>query len=161
MNEEQTLTCPVDGNPMVRQQHGVVGEYFACKECRGLWVPRTYLMALKRRAALELKRQRALEPMPVKAHSVSLHCPECAAMLVPRVHEMVPVDVCAQCKAIWLDGDEILHLGKGNAVKELREKRQIERGEEVDGWRDRGHSESSTTAATVDAIARLLISMFD
>ena len=148
---------------MARQQHGEVGEYHACKECRGLWIPRTYLIALKRRAAQEWKRQDALTPVPVRTHSIPLNCPECASALVPRVHEMVPIDVCAQCRAVWLDGDEILHLGKGTAMQEIREKKKLETVEATDrGWSELSRvSDLSLTSEVLGYLGWALFSIFD
>ena len=45
-------------------------------------------------------------------HEAPIHCPECNAALLPRIHDNVPIDVCAPCKAVWLDGDELLMMAK-------------------------------------------------
>lgn len=119
MNEEQVLSCPVDGETMVRQQHGE-GSIHACVSCRGIWLPRTYLLAMKRKAAQQLKRLKG-EPLEAKKHSVPLVCPECRSNLLPRVYELVPIDICGQCRAVWLDGDEILQIAQRTSAKEIRD----------------------------------------
>lgn len=149
---------------MVRQQHGV-GQYHACKECRGLWIPRTYLLALKHRAAQQLKHLK-VEPLAVIAHAVPLTCPECTSALVPRVHESVPIDICSQCRAVWLDGDEILQIAKVNSAQADRTKARQDRARNSSGAASSGAGSWGTEEVTaplsvLEAIGWTLFSIFD
>ena len=91
MTEQKELHCPVDGAAMVVQPHGI-GRYHACLSCRGLWVPRTFLLALKSRAVQKMKRD-PVEPLPPVKRTTPLTCPECSSAMLPRLQDTVPVDI--------------------------------------------------------------------
>jgi Zn-finger nucleic acid-binding protein len=38
-------------------------------------------------------------------------CPRCSAELRPQRRENVEIDVCPQCRGIWLDSGELERLG--------------------------------------------------
>ena len=166
MSDVQILNCPVDGEQMVRQEHGE-GCYHACKSCRGLWIPRLYLLALKRRATQQMKRRPA-KPLAPVAHSAQLNCPECSSGLLPRVQDTVPIDVCGQCRAVWLDGDEILQIAKASALKGNDEAKRRRR--DSDGSKDYAMGTGfakfeganiEASASVIEAVGWVVASLFD
>lgn len=161
MSGEQVLHCPVDGEVMVRQQHGE-GFFHACRRCRGLWIPRTYLLALKRRAERQWKRKQTeiLEP---SMHDNPLPCPQCASSLLARRQESVPIDVCSQCRAVWLDGDELLHLAKAGIAASARETGRKRRAEtsRVEVFTTQGTLSDASLQWVADAACDLVAAVFD
>lgn len=39
-----------------------------------------------------------------------LRCPHCHAQMVQVTHHAVVIDVCPECKGVWLDRGELEHL---------------------------------------------------
>lgn len=81
---------------------------------------------------LQLKHLKA-DPVEAQRHAKPLVCPECRSNLVPRMHELVPIDVCGQCRAVWLDGDEILQMARRSSAKEKRARARKEYTENYAG----------------------------
>ncbi|MDA0813025.1 MAG: zf-TFIIB domain-containing protein [Verrucomicrobia bacterium] len=161
MSESATLLCPVDKEPLVSHPHGV-GEFHHCTACRGLWIPRTFLLSLKAQAARTLSRNPTLDPRTPVIHEEPIHCLECNAELLPRIHDHVPIDLCAACKAVWLDGDELLQMAK--TIKPRQEITSNER-DTVNGYvpASRGFADLGTAEVVLAAelVGAAVIALLD
>lgn len=68
----------------------------------------------------ELKRQLAKARAEQEAMAVAekrklkelhyMHCPKCGQKLAPENYGPVEIDVCACCKGLWLDANELEHI---------------------------------------------------
>jgi Zn-finger nucleic acid-binding protein len=53
-----------------------------------------------------------------------MECPRCRTNLTPRTRESVEIDVCEQCKGVWLDGGELAKLLEADRARTDAEKRE-------------------------------------
>ncbi len=102
--------CPLDGTPMTERPHGQ-GSFHQCWECSGVWVSRLLLHGLSNRRDSTL--MGALDTLPEPVHRVtSIHCPDCGYLMAQRIQHGVQLDTCPDCRAVWLDGGEVIHIGR-------------------------------------------------
>jgi hypothetical protein len=66
-------------------------------------------LELKRRMAVERSRQEAMAATEKKRLRDLHHmcCPKCGQRLAPERYGPVEIDVCAGCKGLWLDANEL------------------------------------------------------
>ncbi|MGD2175866.1 MAG: zf-TFIIB domain-containing protein [Candidatus Brocadiaceae bacterium] len=128
--------CPVCGESLARYSaHGV--DFEACPRCKGIWLDREELRALKDRSSGELwgslrwldDEVDAIE----SAHAVASgrDCPECEGAELRATTfgtSSVVLDVCPSCRGVWIDRGEfreILQYLKGQlegmSPEEIRE----------------------------------------
>jgi Zn-finger nucleic acid-binding protein len=108
------LSCPVDGSRLQEVPHGS-SSFYTCTTCSGLWLPRHFLVAVAARREYRVADGRPLPPPVSRVHLVA--CPLCGQFMSQRVMDHVQIDVCLQCKCIWLDRGEIAHLNQAKARK--------------------------------------------
>jgi Zn-finger nucleic acid-binding protein len=100
--------CPRDGLPLALHTHGEASLH-ACDACHGFWISgaqREQWMQLHPAAPLAATRR---GPKPGQRRKfAAIHCPACACTrLLIRKVEDVEIDVCPQCRGLWLDAGEL------------------------------------------------------
>jgi uncharacterized protein len=74
-----------------------------------------------------------------------VNCPLCTdQMLQPRYHSGIEIDVCPQCRGIWLDRGEIDRLGEGNQPPPPATRTSVP--QPLEPGRSRDHRESDRDA---------------
>ena len=108
--------CPLDDSPLHEHSHGQGGTFLQCQSCSGIWVPRLFLQGLAARRDDQL--MGSLETLPPPTHRPdSINCPKCNYLMVQRMQGSVQMDICPDCKAVWLDGGEIVRIGNATRQK--------------------------------------------
>lgn len=93
---------------MTERPHGHES-FHQCWECSGIWVARMLMHGLCHRRDESLAG--SLQQLPPPTHRSSpIHCPGCNYLMAQRIQQQVQVDICPECRALWLDGGEILHI---------------------------------------------------
>ncbi|MDX9999874.1 MAG: zf-TFIIB domain-containing protein [Polyangia bacterium] len=119
--ETQVLRCPRDKAVLVETPYEAGVEVDECSVCQGRWLDRGELERIQE--TVERDYRKALDERPELsnlAYDVSremseerLHCPACgeemARMEYARVSQVV-VDVCPECRGVWLDKGELERL---------------------------------------------------
>lgn len=118
-----THYCPLDGAPMTERPHGRES-FHQCWECSGIWASRLLLFGLCHRRDPTLVGSLAELPPPVHRTS-PIHCPGCNYLMAQRILHDIQVDVCPECRAIWLDGGEIIHIGRKLQAREKANNQQL------------------------------------
>lgn len=102
------MNCPVDNTPLAKLPHGATF-YHACEQCHGIWLERMILGGVSQKFASSVPSFADQMPDGV-SRPEPLACPSCQNQMAHRLRAGVQVDTCPDCKALWLDGYEILHL---------------------------------------------------
>jgi Zn-finger nucleic acid-binding protein len=110
-----TPLCPLDQQALQAIPHGAAF-YYSCPACHGHWLERQFLNILteKRRPKEAVKRAE-----PISNRSSALACPACRMSMLHRTMGKVQIDLCAECKSVWLDGGEIDLLAAGLPKQKL------------------------------------------
>lgn len=109
--DEALITCPKCNNVLDRVMNSGV-ELDLCPSCGGIWLNRGELEKLKldsnwfELAALKRLAQGQRRVPPTSA-TVRLPCPACSGKLAALPFEDIALDVCEQCKGLWLDKGEL------------------------------------------------------
>lgn len=93
------LACPRDGAALTVLRHDGVS-YHGCAVCRGLLLPFALIGEL---AALTEAMARKAAAWP----HADLRCPRCGQPMRQAHHEGVEIDLCLDCRVVWLDRGEI------------------------------------------------------
>ncbi len=93
------LACPRDGAAVTVLRHDGVS-YHGCGVCRGLLLPFALIGEL---AALTEAMARKAAAWP----RADLRCPQCGQPMRQAHHEGVEIDLCLDCRVVWLDRGEI------------------------------------------------------
>ena len=109
---------------MTERPHGRES-FHQCWECSGIWVSRMLMHGLCHRRDASLAGSLAELPPPVHRNS-PIHCPGCNYLMAQRVQHDVQVDTCPECRAVWLDGGEIMHIGDRLRAREQARARLLE-----------------------------------
>ena len=110
--------CPIDGGTLIAHPHGE-GSFYQCETCSGIWVSRMFLLGLASRPDRDVLGDLAALPSPVH-RSAPIHCPGCGYLMVQRLQHDVQIDTCPDCRAVWLDGGEIAHIGRRQRGKQAK-----------------------------------------
>jgi|GEM_PF-1966929 len=112
LNMAIPLNCPLDAAEMEAHPHGE-RTYHQCSDCSGIWVSRMFLQGLSLKRDEQL--MGSLELLPPPTHrDHAIHCPKCNFLMLRREQQGVQIDLCPDCKAVWLDGGEIVHIGQAS-----------------------------------------------
>jgi len=111
MSEEILFVCPKCNDVLDRQPVREV-EVDTCSQCGGIWLDRGELVKLKLAAggrALPPVEQdsEAARKVPPTSGVVKLPCPACSGTLTPLQVGEVAVDLCSECRGLWLDRGEL------------------------------------------------------
>lgn len=96
------LTCPRDNAELRPFRVGDV-HVDTCHTCTGVWLDAGELGGVAHDAELEAIALAAQDPARVSTFA----CPRCAGACHPAVVEEIELDVCTQCRGIWLDANEL------------------------------------------------------
>jgi len=100
-----SLPCPRDGAPLAPHERDAPG-IARCTDCHGVWASSAAAGALHR-ALPHLERARA-QVLASPRHGTGVAaCPGCGAAPVAVSFYEVPLDWCAGCGGVWLDGPEL------------------------------------------------------
>ncbi len=108
------LKCPRDAQPLtpaIIDASGVAVRAFECQECTGHWLEAEDLKEVEQSVEIHLSEWKHLPG--VETQGQILVCPRCRQprMLMDKVlskrdHRVV-MDVCSNCKGVWLDYGEL------------------------------------------------------
>lgn len=117
----KVLRCPRDGTVLVESRYEADIEVDECSLCGGRWLDHGELQRIQE--TVERDYRRALDERPQwsnLAYDVSremseelIPCPDCGEPMAREEHAMVSqvvVDVCTQCRGVWLDKGELERL---------------------------------------------------
>ena len=98
-----------------------------CPKCRGTWLDGGELRRLlgNKRVSDYLTKQ-----IGTKSHS-KLVCPRCGGLMDLERADEVEVDVCLDCRGVWLDPGELKDLKKKHDFKGDTDDKAVERWEEM------------------------------
>jgi RNA polymerase subunit RPABC4/transcription elongation factor Spt4 len=106
------------GEPSVleTEEHPFGVAIVRCRSCRGAFVSHDALLTIengarrmKRKLSASAAARRGFDPP-----TPTIVCPECSGETTRRewgIGTMVFVDVCIECRGVWLDGGELETLG--------------------------------------------------
>lgn len=102
------LLCPRTSDPLVAAPDAPSGPW-ECARCHGSFAPREALGRLHR-ALVHIERARD-QVLASVGHGTGIRaCPGCQSATVALVYFEVPIDWCAHCGGVWLDGGELERL---------------------------------------------------
>lgn len=105
-----TLSCPACSGALLSKEYSKV-EVDECPGCHGLWLDQGELEQLARLKRLP---QRLLKikhlPMQHLRPEGTRPCPRCSQILVGTMVKGVRVDICSDCRGLWLDQGELNEL---------------------------------------------------
>ncbi len=115
------MKCPIDGGELVREIYEANIEVEKCPDCGGMWLDYQELEQIQ--GTLEHDYTDELQQLPDlvgNAYAMALarsrpelQCPRCDRTMERREHggcSQVLIDVCPQCRGIWLDKGELQAL---------------------------------------------------
>lgn len=102
------LPCPHGEHDLsIRDVEGHVG--YACGECRGAWLPRSYLQSIGLEHHFSVERFESL--LLAQATSpADLSCPKHCGALQRSQIKGIDLDWCPTCHGVWFDHGEIAKL---------------------------------------------------
>lgn len=114
--EPHTLGCPRDSTTLRTQLVGPA-RFYGCATCGGMWVSDQELQTFLASPAVSLDFISLKIPAGAQIASARpSNAVRCLCNGAPRMQTVrrlgARVDVCPECRAIWLDGDELLTLGE-------------------------------------------------
>lgn len=85
-----------------------------CKSCGGLWLDAGELVNILELGKFYINHLDTSLKKPVEKNRIR-ECPKCNVVLQPKHPKNLPdilIDVCPDCKGIWLDRGELIQLSK-------------------------------------------------
>ncbi len=136
--DDEELECPRCHAAMARREVEVLGPNVhvdVCPACRGMWFDGGEL----RRVLRDRRVGDRLEPMPEGGRRGAIACPRCGGPMDLRRAADLEVDLCPDCRGVWLDMGELGALevisrqgpprhqeGKPGALRDERSRRRRE-----------------------------------
>ena len=141
---EARLPCPVClGVQMEKMSIGTARSLLVldhCTRCGGVWFEQGEAQQLAQHAPADLWKHippraivlhppchgcgtpldRSAERCAVCSRRNEIACPKCDRMMVRRTHGDLMLDVCARCKGVWLDHDELKDVWSLSAITAAR-----------------------------------------
>lgn len=112
------LHCPYDGALLALREH--LGQpWYSCNECEGAFLP------LSMTPELLPVLEQVVEYSAAWPRS-SLCCPQCGGMMHVAHHEGIEIDLCRDCRAVWLDEGELGAIHSARMREEMKEEAQTE-----------------------------------
>ena len=115
------MNCPIDGVELITAKYEAAIEVDQCPQCDGMWLDCQELEQIQ--ATLEHDHASQIKQLPDlvgNAYAMALarsrpelKCPRCDRTMERREHggcSQVMIDICPQCRGIWLDKDELVAL---------------------------------------------------
>jgi len=69
-----------------------------------------------------------LAELPEPIHrQTAIGCPGCSFQMIHRIHDGIQIDLCPDCKAVWLDPGEIAHIASAYREKETNRRAELQR----------------------------------
>ncbi len=115
----ETSLCPRDSTLLEMRSAGPT-VFHACPECQGLWIERRELSRFLSNPSEVWRLPQGERSSPIAVDGTArCTCPG-SPLMKTRRWAGVAVDVCPECKGVWLDGDEIDQLLAGRYQSEQR-----------------------------------------
>jgi hypothetical protein len=115
------MKCPDDSTSLQRQNYEGDVQVDGCPECGGIWLDHGELEAIEDRRENDYRAE--LKTIPNyfdKSYAMALArsegtymCPRCERAMEKREYafcSQVMIDVCPQCRGVWLHDDELSEL---------------------------------------------------
>jgi Zn-finger nucleic acid-binding protein len=112
------MKCPIDTTDLTRQRYEDDIDVDQCPECGGIWLDYQELERIQESRQRDYSEQLGQLPdlvgaayaMALARSKPEIQCPGCGGAMERREHggcSQVMIDVCPQCRGIWLDKGEI------------------------------------------------------
>lgn len=95
--------CPRDRQILATNEVGGY-RYYSCEHCKGFWIPGTSL-----HRALSTKGVTELGSVP-SCGKGEIRCPNCLTDCDSILIEVCRLDLCPNCRGVWLDSGEVRQL---------------------------------------------------
>tara|TARA_R110002167_G_C12674054_1_gene650963 strand:- start:990 stop:1451 length:462 start_codon:yes stop_codon:yes gene_type:complete len=150
--EMSELKCPRDQDPLVLRANSAAAK--KCSSCKGLLVDVAHIPSLRK-----LKHQKILS---LKASK--LHCPACDSTMREFTYKDMEIDICPNCRSVWLDSGEDSIFNKSQDEKE--ETKWYENLDPISAFSDSFLSDSNTSCSggdsgVIDFLGDAVGSLFD
>lgn len=130
------MNCPIDHSELHAHAQSGIAFHF-CGACQGMFFTKDNLLNCLRAGKVTTECGTAPRvTADVTAKVIRRECPSChAATMVDKLLDEIAIDICPDCKGVWLDAGEL--------------ERIVERHHRRHGDADRGHADYVSDAADV------------
>lgn len=103
--------------PLVPERHAANVTIARCPSCRGAFAEHAALIAIENAARGNRNRGASRAEAARRAYdppTPAIACPSCSAETIRRewgIGTLLFVDVCVECRGVWLDGGELEAIG--------------------------------------------------
>ncbi len=115
------MKCPIDQCELVHKTYEENVQVDACPDCGGMWLDPRELEQIQETFGHDYSRELAQSPdLGGRAYEMAkaksrpeVACPKCHLTMERREHggaSQVLIDVCTQCRGVWLDKGELQAL---------------------------------------------------
>ena len=102
------MNCPIDHSGLNYHEQGGIAFHY-CGECHGMFFNKKNLLACLRAGNVATESSKSPRVgADVTSKVVKRECPSChAATMCDKLLDEIAIDICPECKGVWLDAGEL------------------------------------------------------